>query len=152
MKPLLFTIFLLLSLFLSGQKINWVTSVEEAEALLDKSKKKELFIDFYTDWCGYCKLMDKKTFTDPEVIAYMNKNYIALKFNAESPDAVVFNGLRYKFVPYGRKGFNAFSYFMSDKRLSYPTFSVIGKNKKLKKVLSGYLSPKQILQQLKKHN
>lgn len=42
-------------------------------------------IDCYTDWCGWCKKMDKTTFSDSAVVARMNDNFIAIKFNPEKP-------------------------------------------------------------------
>ena len=42
-------------------------------------------IDCYTDWCGWCKVMDKKTFSDPKIIERINEKYIAIKFNPEKP-------------------------------------------------------------------
>lgn len=65
----------------SGQGIKWF-SYDEAMAL-SKSQNKKVYINFYTDWCGYCKKMEKKTFTDEKVIAYLNKNYLPVRVNAE---------------------------------------------------------------------
>jgi thioredoxin-related protein len=62
--------------------IEWL-SIEEAYAKNEK-KPRKIFIDVYTDWCGWCKVMDKKTFTDANVVEYVNKNYYAVKLNAES--------------------------------------------------------------------
>lgn len=72
------------------QKIQWV-SLEEAQRLT-KEEPREIFIDVYTDWCGWCKVMDKKTFTDSKVIDYVNKHYYAVKLNAESSKEITFNG------------------------------------------------------------
>lgn len=64
-----------------------------------KGQPKKVFIDVYTDWCGWCKKMDKSTFTDPAVAAYINKHYYAVKFNAESKAPVTLNGHTYKYNP-----------------------------------------------------
>lgn len=70
--------------------IKWV-SYDEAIKLNKKGKKKYL-VDVYTDWCGWCKVMDKQTFTDPAVIKYVNEKYIAVKLNAESNKATTYRG------------------------------------------------------------
>src|SRR5690606_15282352 len=46
--------------------INWMTW-DEAQVAMKKQPKK-VWVDVYTDWCGWCKVMDKKTFSNPEVI------------------------------------------------------------------------------------
>ena len=62
-------------------KINWM-SFEEA-VKLNETKPKKIFIDVFTDWCGWCTKMDQTTFVDKDVVAYMNENFYAVKFNAE---------------------------------------------------------------------
>lgn len=71
-------------------KIEWLT-FEEA---MKKSAKdnKPIFVDVYTDWCGWCKKMDKNTFQTDEVIEYVAKNYHAVKVDAESEEATSFDG------------------------------------------------------------
>ena len=49
-----------------------------------KKEKKELFVDFYADWCQPCKLMASQVFTLPEVGEYFNKNFLSLKINVEA--------------------------------------------------------------------
>ena len=56
----------------SGE-VKWYT-FEEAVAL-SKENPKKLFIDVYTDWCGWCKKMDRETFTHPVIAKYLNENY-----------------------------------------------------------------------------
>jgi len=59
------------------------------EALSAQSKNpKKIFVDMYTNWCGPCKLLDRNTFSNKDLIAYMNKNFYAVKFNAEGDDVV----------------------------------------------------------------
>ncbi|MDW7692746.1 thioredoxin fold domain-containing protein [Flammeovirgaceae bacterium SG7u.111] len=70
--------------------IQWL-SMEEALVKMEKEPRK-LMVDVYTDWCGYCKLMDKNTFSDAEVASYVNKNYYAVKLNAESEKSFFFRG------------------------------------------------------------
>ena len=65
----------------ANNKINWVT-FEEAVKLQKKNPKK-IMVDVYTVWCGPCKMLDKNTFQNQDVVDYVNKNYYAVKFNAQ---------------------------------------------------------------------
>ena len=49
-----------------------------------KEESKLVFVDVYTDWCGFCKKLDKEVYTDESIIEYFNKNFINVKFDAES--------------------------------------------------------------------
>jgi thioredoxin-related protein len=71
-------------------EIKWLTYDEAVK--LSKKKPKKIFIDVYTDWCGWCKKMDKTTFLDPKIMEYMNSKYYAVKLNAESNNPVSFQG------------------------------------------------------------
>ena len=79
-----------------------------------------MIIDLYTDWCGWCKVMDRNTFTDSDVISHINNNFVAIKFDAEYQNSVTFNNNLYKYVRSGRKGINALAYYLSEGNLSYP--------------------------------
>ena len=70
--------------------IQWLT-IEEAQALAEKAPRK-VIMDVYTDWCGWCKKMDKTTFADEEVAKYVNENFYAVKLKADSNDKVTFKG------------------------------------------------------------
>lgn len=74
-----------------ANKINWV-SIEEAEKLTKENPKK-IFVDVYTDWCGWCKRMDASTFSDEMIIDYVNEHYYAVKLNAESQDNISLKGM-----------------------------------------------------------
>ncbi len=55
---------------------------EEAFAKAEQENK-HVFVDSYTDWCYWCKVMDKETFTDPEIAAYLNAEFVPIKVNME---------------------------------------------------------------------
>ena len=75
-----------------AESVRWL-SFEELEDSLTANPKK-VFIDFYTSWCTYCRKMDEQVFTKPEVIAVLNKQYYAVRFNAETDSSVTFGGQR----------------------------------------------------------
>ncbi len=59
-------------------------------------EKKNMIVDFYTDWCHWCKVMDEKTFQDSTVSAKLQQRFITVRINAESPtDTVEFQGQRF---------------------------------------------------------
>jgi thioredoxin-related protein len=76
--------------FSNKKGVNWLTF--EQASKLAQSKPKKMLIDVYTDWCGWCKRMDKTTYEDASVIDYINKHYYAVKLNAESGKTITYNG------------------------------------------------------------
>jgi len=61
--------------------LTWL-SYNEGLALAEKENK-YILIDFYTDSCGYCKKMDKETYSKEEVKKFLNENFVVVKVNAE---------------------------------------------------------------------
>ena len=87
MKSFVLTVITLLSsLTVVSQSINWVTMDQALE--LQKKEPKNIMIDFYTSWCGPCKMLDRNTFTNKDLIDFVNTNYYAVKFNAEGNETV----------------------------------------------------------------
>lgn len=128
-------------------KINWLT-IEQAEKL-NKQKPKKIMIDLYTSWCGYCKQLDAITFEDPKVIAYINENFYAVKFNAERTDTVIFNNdtLVNLGVPFNKRGAHQFTlkYGAVNGRLGYPTIAYLdGSNTKIQ-AIAGYFNATEFM-------
>ena len=75
MRTIVLTLCLLVATTISAQEIHWM-SFEDAVAMTkNEGNTKKVFIDVYTDWCGWCKKMDKDTFQNPEVAQYMQENF-----------------------------------------------------------------------------
>jgi len=77
----------------SAQKenaIHWISFEQLSDSLAIHPKK--VFIDFYTEWCTYCRKMDKVVFTNPEVVKELNTSYYAIRMDAESTDTLNFDG------------------------------------------------------------
>jgi thioredoxin-related protein len=121
----------------STSKIKWM-DIEEAAALNQK-KPRKIFIDMYTDWCGWCKKMDATTFINPVIVEYMNANYYAVKFNAERKDTVNFNGKMYVNPnPSGTRSSHQLAQELLAGRMSYPSFVMLDENLNRITTVPGY--------------
>ena len=85
----LFIISFLFGFNVNGQSINWI-SFEEAFKL-QQTNPKNIIVDVYTSWCGPCKLLDRNTFQNKQVADFINKNFYAVKFNAEGNAVIKFD-------------------------------------------------------------
>ena len=126
----------------SGDGINWMTWSEVEDAL--KEEKKKVFVDVFTDWCGYCKKMDKTTFQDKEIIKYINDNFYAVKFDAENKETITLDGNKYKYVKSGKRGYNQLAADLLKGRLSYPTIVFLNDDLSLIQPIPGYLDAKKM--------
>ena len=130
--------FLCMGNLIYGQSnsINWVRW-SDVPALMKKDKKK-IVVDIYTDWCGWCKRMDASTLQDPKVIKAINKNFYAVKFNAEQKEDINFKSKVYQFVPQGNRGYHSLAAEITQGRLSYPTFVFLDEELNTIQPIPGY--------------
>jgi len=58
------------------------------EQALDRARETDraLFIDFFTTWCGPCKRLDKETWTDETVRAWLGDRTVPIKIDAEAQE------------------------------------------------------------------
>ncbi len=126
-------------------EIKWMT-LSEAEAAM-KKKPKKMFVDIYTDWCGWCKRLDATTYKDASVIEYINKNFYAVKLNAEQKDAITYNGKQYTYDASSRRNTVA-DEFMGNSG-GYPTLTYLDENKKVIAINPGYVDAVAFLNYLK---
>jgi thioredoxin-related protein len=98
--------------------VKWYT-LQEAEKL-SKESFRPLFIDTYTDWCGWCKRMDQETFTNTVIAGILNSKFYPVKFNAEGKEAINFFGQT--FINDGKAGkAHQLAVALLNGQLSYPT-------------------------------
>lgn len=110
------------------ETIHWLTFDQLKDSMAVKPKK--IFVDIYTDWCGPCKLMDKKVFPKVDVVKLMNQNYYAVKLNSETADSLNFNGKEYFLKPYKTAVINELvvEIGLDAGHLSYPTIVILDEN------------------------
>lgn len=137
----------------SQDKINWLSWDEMISTREKDSIKKKVFIDLYTEWCGWCKKMDASSFIDPTIVNYMNSKYYPVKFDAETRDTIVFNG--HQFIntdpgyinsnPRARGKTHWFAHSILDGNLSYPSYVILDENLTRTMVFKGYKNQEILL-------
>jgi len=125
-------------------EVKW-HSFEEGMKLA-KKKKKLVVVDIYTDWCGWCKKMDNETFRNPEVVAYLNEHFIAIKLNAEEKAPIAYNGNIYENPnPSKQRSTHKLANALAGSRLSYPTYVYLDYKGKTITISNGYSVPEDLL-------
>lgn len=145
MKNMILFLFLIAGGIINAQQVNWMT-MEEA-LVAQKKEPKKIFMDVYTTWCGPCKLLDKNTFSDKNVIEYLNKHYYSVKFNAEGNDPIHYKDFTYTNPNYqeGRKGRNSQHLLAHALKVNaYPTVVFFKENGDLIQAVPGYRTPPQL--------
>lgn len=117
-----------------------------------KNNGKKYLVDVYTDWCGWCKVMDKKTFTDEKVQAYLRDNFNIVKFDGEQKESITFKKRIYEWQAGGKKGVNQLAIELLGGSMSYPTMVYLDENLNKIRSIPGFKKPEQLLAELKAIN
>src|SRR5690554_5782618 len=98
------------------------------EELLDSAaaQDKQVLVDAYTDWCGWCKVMDRETFSQERVGEYVNRKFVATKIDME-------------------RGFGV-KLAMKYRVRSYPQYLIFSSQGHLLARLSGYMEPEPFIE------
>lgn len=125
------------------QDVRWVEFEKVANK---KTKKKKVMVDLYTNWCTWCKRMDKSTFQDPKIVRYLNKNFYAVKFNAEDRKAIEYNNKTYifdtKVTSRGRHQL-ASELLQTEEKVGYPTIVFLDEDMNIIQSIPGYKSAEE---------
>ncbi|MDP1676817.1 MAG: DUF255 domain-containing protein [Bacteroidota bacterium] len=145
---------------LSAKDLQWK---KFNEGIIEAKKSgKKILVDVYTDWCKWCKEMDKKTYADKMISTYLKKNYVIIKLNAEGNERLNYQGQTISPREFaqgmGVDGYPATVFLQSDGKPitllpGYSTpdqfihvLSFIGENHYLKKKFPDYLAEKGVKQ------
>ncbi len=129
----------------NAQKIRWMSMTEALAA--QKENPKKIIMDVYTDWCGPCKLMDKNTFQNKDVVKFVNENFYAVKFNAEGTEEIEYQDFVYTNPNYdaNRKGRNSQHLLAHALKVSgYPTVVFFDENSDVIAPVVGYRKPQEL--------
>jgi thioredoxin-related protein len=121
----------------------WLT-LEEALELHQKERRK-LFVDVYTDWCSWCKKMDKTTFMDPKLSAYVNEHFYPVRFNAEQSEQIEFKSRVYKANKAGGRSQHELAVEWLQGRMTFPTVVFLDENLNLIQPIAGYQPADKLL-------
>lgn len=132
---------LLLSEINSGQVVKWYTIQQAIE--LNRKEPKKLVIDVYTDWCVWCKVMDKNTFGNTIIAEYLNQKYYPVKFNAEQKENITIGNNTYKFVAQGKRGYHELAAALLNGNLGYPSVVFLDEQIRIIQPFQGYIKARQ---------
>jgi thioredoxin-related protein len=121
----------------SPESIHWI-SFQEAIKLNAKEPRK-IYIDVYTNWCGWCKRMDQTSFEDPKIIQEMSSDYYAVKLNAETKDSITFDKHTFRYMPEYKA--NELALALLHGQMAYPTTVILDQDEKILSRIPGYLEP-----------
>jgi len=126
--------------------LSWL-SIGNMDKINDSGSKMYL-IDIYTEWCGWCKMMDRKTFSDSEVQNRLEEGFHLLKLDAESKSDLSFDGDQYKWRGQGTKGIHELAAKLMEGEIEYPTLIFLDENLNIVRVSRGYKNPTELIQEL----
>ena len=141
--PLLFLPLLAFNSSNPYSEVGWM-SFEQA-VTLSKTTERKLFVDVYTDWCGWCKKMDTNTFSETRVAKYLGENFYPIKLDAEQTGDIQFNDHTFKFIEQGRRGYHELAAALLNGKMSYPSVVFLNEKFEIIMVLPGYREADEFL-------
>lgn len=128
----------------TSSKIHWLTFEEAFE--LHQAAPKKWVIDVSTVWCGWCKKMDKTTFSDSIVVDHVSENFYAVALDGEYKGDITIGERTYEFVDEGRRGYHQLPAELMGGKMSYPTIVFLGEELQNLSSIPGYKDAADFLQ------
>jgi uncharacterized protein YyaL (SSP411 family) len=118
------------------EEIKWMDFNQGYE--LAKKKNKIMLVDVYTEWCGWCKRMDRDAYAKPEIAELVGKDFIAIKFNPE------IEGVTYTFEGKSYTGPQLAQVISNNQINGYPTTIFMNPKAKTSEIMVGYKNAEQL--------
>ncbi|MEP7252852.1 MAG: DUF255 domain-containing protein [Ginsengibacter sp.] len=122
------------------EKLDWM-DVNELRSQM-AAEVKPVLIDLYTNWCYWCKVMDKKTYDNEKVIQYISEHFYPVKLNAESKDTVYWKDKSYSYNDTYK--INDFALYATSGQVGFPATIIIPDEHSEPVSIPGFLEPKEI--------
>lgn len=138
-----------------NRAITWLNPLQLADSM--RAKPKSILIYIHTSWCNYCKMQEKQTFGNEEVISKLNEDFYAFAFDAESKESIYFAGKTYHYQANGANtGLHELATFLATKngQISYPTLLILNEKFELLYRNVGFMAATDLInvvEVIKKH-
>ena len=116
-------------------------SLEDAVRLARKNRKM-ILVDVSTRWSGWSKLMNINTYSSKKIIRYVNENYYAVRFNAESTEPMDFNRLTYQGAQNG--SYHGLAYSLLEGVMEFPSTVFLDEELNVIMVIPGYMDTRKM--------
>ncbi|WP_205504528.1 thioredoxin family protein [Rufibacter psychrotolerans] len=128
----------------SKESLQWLT----LEQALEKSRQhpRKILIDVYTDWCGWCRKMDKQVYQNPEVVRKLRQDFYVVKLNAEQRQPITIQGKTYRYQEKYRS--HELALALLNGQMSYPSTVFLNERQQVMERVPGYIPPKDFLRAL----
>jgi len=122
--------------------ISWMSFEEAMEAV--KIEERKILISVHTEWCGWCKHMDKTTFQNPDIVKFINQKFYAVKLDAERKTDITTPEKVYKYIKgVGKeRGYHELAAALTMGRLTLPSTVFLDESLQVLQPISGYKDSK----------
>ena len=114
-------------------------------------EKRPVIVFLYTDWCRYCKGMEKSIFSDSKVKEELESDFYFVRLNGEGKEDIRFRNVNFHFLSNGsNEGVHELAKALGtvNGTLSYPTITVLNEKLEIVYTKDGFMTKREFLKLL----